>query len=305
MTGWKDIIPERFEKEIVLHAMRIICANIPEAPLILGIDGPPGEGKTYQCKLVLKRLGIKVFSLSAGQFESREAGEPAELIRDTYRMACEHVRTLEGNMAAIVIDDADVAFGNWGKMYQYTVNTQTVIGELMSLADRHIEEKDGEFLRVPIFMTGNDLSKIYSPLRRDGRMDFYYWKPNFEERVKMVYFLFDYLDENECKELVGYIEKLCIEKHMNRVSIAFYSDLKSHRYDETIWDQYVETKRNYFGSDIVSKIRISNQDIDYSLTKLKRMAEKKLIQIKLSKMNHINTKHFKQRKKHGNYTDSN
>ena len=43
MTGWKDIIPERFEKEIVLHAMRIICANIQDAPLILGIDGPPGE----------------------------------------------------------------------------------------------------------------------------------------------------------------------------------------------------------------------------------------------------------------------
>ena len=57
--------------------------------------------------------------------------------------------------------------------------------------------------------------------------------------------------------------------------------------------------------DIVSKIRISDQDINYSLTKLKEMAEKKLIQIKLSKMNHIDTKRFKQRRKHGNHTDSN
>ena len=55
----------------------------------------------------------------------------------------------------------------------------------------------------------------------------------------------------------------------------------------------------------MSKIRISDQDINYSLTKLKEMAEKKLIQIKLSKMNHIDTKRFKQRRKHGNYTDSN
>ena len=154
MSRWKNIVPERFEKEIVLHAMRIISANIQDAPLILGIDGPPGEGKTYQCKLVLKRLGIKVFSLSAGQFESKEAGEPAELIRDTYLKACEYVKSLEGNMAAIVIDDADVAFGNWGKMYQYTVNTQTVIGELMGLADRHIEGENREFISLPMFMRG-------------------------------------------------------------------------------------------------------------------------------------------------------
>ena len=287
MSRWKSIVPERFEKEIVVHVMRIISSNIQDAPLILGIDGPPGEGKTYQCKLVLKRLGIKVFSLSAGQFESREAGEPAELIRETYLKACEYVKSLETNMAAIVIDDADVAFGNWGEMYQYTVNTQTVIGELMGLSDRHIEEKNGEFIRIPIFMTGNDLSKIYSPLRRVGRMNFYYWEPNFEERVKMVYFLFDYLDENECKELVEYVENLCIKKQMKRIPIAFYSDLESHQYDETIWDQYVKSKRTYFGSDIVSKIRISDQDINYSLAKLKETAEKKLIQIELSEKNHI------------------
>ncbi|OUO75177.1 hypothetical protein B5F53_18480 [Blautia sp. An249] len=304
MSKWNNIIPERFEKEIVLHAMRIISANIQDAPLILGIDGPPGEGKTYQCKLVLKRLGIKVFPLSAGQFENKEAGEPAELIRNTYREACGHVKSSDGNMSAIVIDDADVAFGNWGEMYQYTINTQTVIGELMRLADRHIEESE-EFLRIPIFMTGNDLSKIYSPLRREGRMNFYYWEPNLEEKVKMVYFLFDYLDENECKELVEYVENLRIKNHMNRIPIAFYSDLESHQYDDTIWNLYLKSKRTYFGSDIVSKIRISDQDVNSSLVKLKEIAKEKLIQIKLSEMNHIGKKRFEKREKYGNYADDN
>ena len=62
---------------------------------------------------------------------------------------------------------------------QKTVNTQIVAGTLMNLCD------DPEFVsmggswnedqrsrnRVPIIVTGNDLSTIFAPLLRDGRMD--------------------------------------------------------------------------------------------------------------------------------------
>ena len=57
-------IPERFEKEIVLHALRVYTKNIEHSPIMLAIDGPTGEGKTYQCRLVLEKIGCKVFSLS-------------------------------------------------------------------------------------------------------------------------------------------------------------------------------------------------------------------------------------------------
>ena len=35
MMGWRDIVAERFEKEIVLHALRILCMRIQNAPLIV------------------------------------------------------------------------------------------------------------------------------------------------------------------------------------------------------------------------------------------------------------------------------
>lgn len=299
MMGWRDIVAERFEKEIVLHALRILCMRIQNAPLILGIAGPPGEGKTYQCKLILKRLGIKIFSMSAGQFESEDAGKPAELIRETYRLACEYIRERKGNMAAIVIDDADVAFGNWGKMYQYTVNTQIVIGELMSMADRHVNTGDEEFVRVPIFMTGNDLAKIYSPLRRAGRMNFFYWEPSFEEKVRTVYFLFDFLNEDECTELVEYVNDLCIKNRMNTAPIAFYSELEAYQYDDIIWTEYMERKNNSFSDNIARTIDISDKSMNLTFEKLKEMAEKKLRETRLSGDNHINRNDSRQRRKYG------
>lgn len=297
MTGWKEIVPERFEKEIAVHILRILGAKIVDAPLILGIDGPPGQGKTYQCKLVLKRLGVKMFCISAGKFESREAGEPARLIRDTYELAGEYVKETNGNMSAIIIDDADVAFGNWGELYQYTVNTQNVIGELMGLADKHIEnDKKESFVRIPIFLTGNDLSKIYAPLKRDGRMNFYYWEPNEEEMIRIVYHIFDHLDDGECKELVQYINNICIQKHMSKASVSFYSDLASRQYDDIIWDQYTKLRREYFGDDIINNMEITDICNQLTLPKLKQIAVGKLNQIQLSNRSYIDNSKKKRRR---------
>ena len=63
-----------------------------------------------------------------------------------------------------------------------TVNNQIVVGTLMNLSDNPTrvsigqdwQEKDITH-RIPIIVTGNDLSTIYAPLIRDGRMDKFYW----------------------------------------------------------------------------------------------------------------------------------
>lgn len=54
-------------------------------PLILGIWGGKGQGKTFQCTLAYKKLGINPVVMSAGELESGNAGEPAKLIRQRYR----------------------------------------------------------------------------------------------------------------------------------------------------------------------------------------------------------------------------
>ena len=54
-------------------------------PLILGVWGPKGCGKTFQTELVLKKLGIEAVVMSAGELESEVAGRPGRLVRERYR----------------------------------------------------------------------------------------------------------------------------------------------------------------------------------------------------------------------------
>lgn len=68
---------------------------------------------------------------------------------------------------------------------QVTVNNQIVVGTLMNLCDDpnrvsiYQVWRDSDFVqRVPIIVTGNDLSHMFAPLIRDGRMSKFYWKPD-------------------------------------------------------------------------------------------------------------------------------
>eukprot|EP00959_Pyramimonas_sp_CCMP1952_P090287 1889961-Pyramimonas_sp.AAC.1 len=45
--------------------------------------------------------------------------------------------------------------------------------------------------RVPIIITANDLSTLYAPLLRDGRMEKFYWEPTREDLVTMVLRIFE------------------------------------------------------------------------------------------------------------------
>lgn len=285
------IISERFEKEVVLHFLRIVAKNLNNAPLILGIDGPSGGGKTFQCKTILKRLGVLPFELSAGQFESKDAGEPAELLRKTYVKACEYVEQAKGNMAAILIDDVDVAFGNWGTNTQYTVNTQNVIGELMHLADpdTYVEfDEEIYYNRIPIFMTGNDFSKLYPPLKRSGRMNTFYWNPSLQEKIDIVFYMFDFLTEQECEKLITYTNSMCNKLNIKEAPIAFYSELKVQLYDESIWNAYCTYKLNNFSMEnLLHYVSQSNTQTKLSYSFLKEIISRKLYETQRSNQNHL------------------
>ena len=72
---------------------------------------------------------------------------------------------------------------------------QMVMGTLMNLCDHPTSvsvgaeewREDRELRRVPIIITGNDLSTLYAPLLRDGRMDKFMWAPSIDERAAAVH----------------------------------------------------------------------------------------------------------------------
>lgn len=196
-----DAIAARFEEAVSLHLVaNFHAAAKPGTPLLLGIQGPPGEGKTYQVERILDNEGIKAVLLSGGELESPNAGAPAALIRAAYLEANGHVGS--GSPAVVLLNDADAAIGSWGEMTQYTVNTQNLITELMHLADYPTRVEGNQTRRIPIILTGNDFTRLYAPLRRTGRMRIFSWRMKPAERAQALLSLFPSLTERQAADLV-------------------------------------------------------------------------------------------------------
>ncbi len=228
-------ISPRFLDKLAVHIVKNYL-NLPQVkvPLILGVHGRKGEGKTFQCELVFERMGIEVVHISGGELESPDAGDPARLLRLRYREAAELVR-VRGKMAVLVIHDLDAGAGRFDAMTQYTVNTQLVNNTLMNIADNPTNVQlpgsydDTPLQRIPIIVTGNDLSTLYAPLIRDGRMEKFYWEPDRDDRIGIVggIFALDGLSDRDIMTLVDTFAGQAID---------FFGALRARIYDEQIRD---------------------------------------------------------------------
>jgi ATP-dependent 26S proteasome regulatory subunit len=205
-------------------------------PLVLGIHGPSGEGKTYQCEHVLQKMSVKSCLISGGQLESHAAGEPAQLIRDTYIDASSFVKK-HNQPAVLLINDVDTGLGNWGDLVQYTINRQTVFGELMHLVDYPTSVEGVETKRIPIIVTGNDFTKLYEPFVRAGRMVAFEWKPSFEEKARIVNHIFTNLSAGQSEELIETLESaLTFQNEREKcLPVSFFAHLRSQLVNQELW----------------------------------------------------------------------
>ena len=160
-------VSPRFLDKLAIH----ITKNFIEfpgvrVPLILGVHGKKGEGKSFQCELVFQKMGIEPVRMSAGELESPDAGDPVRLIRMRYREAAELVK-VRGKMCVLLINDLDAGAGRMDQSTQYTVNTQLVNGTLMNIADNPTDvQLPGSYetepiQRIPIIVTGNDFDPFF------------------------------------------------------------------------------------------------------------------------------------------------
>jgi ribulose bisphosphate carboxylase small subunit len=228
-------ISPRFLNKLAVHITKNYL-DLPQVrmPLILGVHGRKGEGKTFQCELVFQRMGVEVVHISGGELESPDAGDPARLIRLRYREAAELVR-VRGKMAVLMINDLDAGAGRFDGMTQYTVNTQLVNNTLMNIADNPTNVQlpgsydDTPLPRVPIIVTGNDFATLYAPLIRDGRMAKFYWEPDRDDRIGIVGGIFapDGLLQTDIATLVDTFPNQAID---------FFGALRAQIYDEQIID---------------------------------------------------------------------
>ncbi len=253
-------IPERFARTVTVHILKnILDFQGYEVPLILGIHGPAGEGKTFMCEHVLRNLGVKSYLISGGQLESEDAGKPAALLRQTYLKAGEDIQNGKALMATVLINDFDTGVGNWGKIVQFTVNTQQIFAELMHLCDYPEIVEGKKALRIPIILTGNFFGSLHLPLLRTGRMWLFQWCPTIDEKSSILQDIFPLLSRSEIQQLA---------KRFEKQPVSFFTHLKGSLLDEQIWNLTMRFRLQ----DVVRKVRMA-QDLSIGeLTQLNNLA---------------------------------
>jgi SpoVK/Ycf46/Vps4 family AAA+-type ATPase len=238
------------------------------APLILSIHGPSGEGKTFQCQHILQELKVEVFPIDSGSFESKHAGDPSKNIRDKYNDAYSFYQKCY-EKSCVFINDFDLAVGNFANantQVQYTVNTQQILATLMGLADPDIKSP----VRIPIIITCNDMTKLYNPLVRVGRLRSYLWEPDINEKAKMIENIFTDLKPNECMQMVLNVDKEAKKIGLKSQPVSFYSDVASAVFDDGIWSTYQKQGHNGI-AQLAPPIHITLNEI-YT-TALRRLQE--------------------------------
>ncbi|XP_009787791.1 ribulose bisphosphate carboxylase/oxygenase activase 1, chloroplastic-like [Nicotiana tabacum] len=245
-------IAPAFMDKLVVHITKnfLKLPNI-KVPLILGIWGGKGQGKSFQCELVFRKMGINPIMMSAGELESGNAGEPAKLIRQRYREAAEIIR--KGNMCVLFINDLDAGAGRMGGTTQYTVNNQMVNATLMNIADNPTNVQlpgmynKQENARVPIIVTGNDFSTLYAPLIRDGRMEKFYWAPTREDRIGVCKGIFR-TDSVPDEHVVRLVDAFPGQ------SIDFFGALRARVYDDEVRKWIENTGIEQVGEKLLNSI---------------------------------------------------
>ncbi|TKW24005.1 hypothetical protein SEVIR_3G024200v4 [Setaria viridis] len=193
-------------KNFIAHFLNI------KIPLILGIWGGKGQGKTFQTELIFRAMGVEPVIMSAGELESEKAGEPGRLIRDRYRTASQVIQN-QGKLSCLMINDLDAGVGRFDNPTRVSTGQKWRENDITN--------------RVPIIVTGNDFSTLYAPLIRDGRMEKFYWQPDREDIINIVHGMYT-------KDGISIEEVSRIVDTFPNQALDFYGALRSRTYDRAV-----------------------------------------------------------------------
>ncbi|WP_299629510.1 AAA family ATPase [uncultured Tateyamaria sp.] len=211
MTGYHipDHLTEEVQAFLFMNAARRVNPIFPVPPM-LALGGPPGSGKTTGVKETCARLDVHLDVLPSSILGGVYAGQSSITLRDTIKRASQS----EKWMSAILIDDLDMSEARVDDALSNTVSSPLLNGTLMAYADNPFElkthddptEKEAETLaleRPPvIFITCNDLSKLYGPLRRNMRMVHVEHDPRGQDAVAIVQAMYPRTHPADIKKLV-------------------------------------------------------------------------------------------------------
>ena len=176
-------IPERFEKAVLKHIIlnnTAIAINNPQIPLLLGIQGPYGFGKTFMVREICRKYGITIHPISTSDLSGSMEADSTRQLKKEYSILCTEIWQNK-HCGVLLIDDFHLTIATEETMGK-TVNSNILAAYLMNLCDNPVLAD----IRAPIIMTGNNFRRIYPAIVRDGRMDIFTWDPTIDDIAPIV-----------------------------------------------------------------------------------------------------------------------
>lgn len=250
-----------FSRVVESHIYGNLLIEDTLSPLILGIFGPPGEGKTFQVEKICQSIGVKTIIISPAEMESPNAGQPGDILRTKYLQ----IGALDAiyEPSVLVINDIDTVIGDWGEMVQYTVNRQVVFGQLMAFCDFPNFVSGKATRRVPIILTGNNPSILHGPLLRSGRMRLMKWEPSIDEKAEIVSGIFPQVPISVLRAIIG---------RFSDEPISFWSDVKAYYWEINLSDWLKMQDRRTLVNNLRHEKKFKTAPMDIDGTTLERLA---------------------------------
>merc|ERR1712118_241367 len=150
------ISPEFLDKFTIHVAKNFLKLPKIKVPLILGIWGGKGQGKTFQCNLAYKKLGINPIVMSAGELESGNPGVPIICTgNDFSTLYAPHIR--DGRMEKFY----------WNPYREDRIGVATGIFREDNVGDACIERIVDEFPGQSIDFFGALRARVYDDMVKD------------------------------------------------------------------------------------------------------------------------------------------
>lgn len=210
-------IPTSFETPVLKH---ILINNILEResnfspPLLLGIQGSYGMGKTFMVNQLCKRYNIGLIQVSASAFSGSVEAASKDKFKDIYEQACIK-RAKEKQYTAVLIDDFHLSIATEDDVGK-TVNSNLLTSAIMNVCDNPWVSN----YRIPIILTGNNFSRVYGALVRVGRMELLSWEPDDEDMFEIVSQIFN----SRFSEIDVSVVRSLLTSYPNN-SIAFFAQV--------------------------------------------------------------------------------
>lgn len=222
-------IPDRFRNKVIVHIIKNNLFKI-EPPLILGIQGSQGDGKSSQTREVCSQLGAYVVPVSGSALSGAYEKDSVNALKSAYIYAST-IRETKKSLTVLLIDDFDLSVASIFENSRNTVNTQLLCGFLMNLCDNPTICEDKTTHRIPIVITGNNFTDLHPPLTRHGRMDIFDWVPTIEEKTQIVSHIYQNLVRSEEN---GKIQRFV--KEYKDEPLSFFSSVLVDVLDNIIFD---------------------------------------------------------------------